>query len=256
MNCQAIIQRGFWLVGVLLLYLVLLSFPLPVLAEKQTLSQLEEQVLQIIHEHPEAIIESVQTYQQQQQEKQQQALSFFSQALQTNPKEVINDSPTTGLAESRIVLVEFSDFQCPYCAEAHKTVKSFMAKHQDKVELVYKHFPLTAIHPEAMPAAKAAWAAGQQGKFWEYHNALFAQQNKLGEDLYLNIAKTLKLNLNQFNKDRNGNTADAAIQKDIQLAQRLGIAGTPFFIMNDQAFSGAVQLTDMENILTRVSKLL
>ena len=103
--------------------------------------------------------------------------------MTTNPKSAIGDSPSTGSASQQIVLLEFSDFQCPFCARAHDTVKQFMAKNQDKVTLAYKHFPLTSIHPQAMPAAKAAWAAQQQGKFWEYYSALFEGQKQLGDPI-------------------------------------------------------------------------
>jgi len=174
--------------------------------------------------------------------------------MNSSPKSAIGDSPTTGAASQQIVLLEFSDFQCPFCARAHDTVKQFMAKHQDQVTLAYKHFPLTSIHPQALPAAKAAWAAGQQGKFWEYYSALFEGQKQLGEDLYPAIAQKLNLKLDKFNTDRNSQSAEAAIQKDLQLAQSLGIEGTPFFIMNGKTFSGAIELAEMENILASVSK--
>ena len=251
----------------LMLCLAMLGWALPAQADNRISPRLSEQVLQIIREHPEVIIESVQAYQQQQQQQLQQAQQAFLQQLQTNPQLAIGESPTTGAESSKIVLIEFSDFQCPYCAEAHKTIKQFMAKHQDEVLLVYKHFPLTAAHPEALPAAKAAWAARQQGKFWEYQDALFTQQDKLGEALYLATAQSLNLDLEQFNGDSASapaglrNAADAAIGQDMQLAERLGISGTPFFVMYGgstkgygEAFSGAVQLSDMENILARVSK--
>ena len=101
-----------------------------------------------------------------------------------------------------------------------------------------------------MSAAKAAWAAGQQGKFWEYHDALFSNQDKLGEAFYLNLARNLNLDMQKFQVDRA--IADNAIWQDMQLAQSLGIAGTPFFVMNGQAFSGAVQLSDFEKILAGV----
>jgi protein-disulfide isomerase len=120
---------------------------------------------------------------------------------------------------------------------------------------VYKHFPLSTIHSEALPAAKAAWAAGQQGKFWQYQDALFTQQDKLGEEFYVATAKTLNLDIEQFNRDRSGDAASTAIQQDMVMAQSLGIAGTPFFVMNGEAFSGAVQLSDMEDVLARVTQL-
>ena len=240
------------------LCLVLVYAP-PADAANRISSQLEQQILQVIREHPEALIESVQAYQQKQQAQIQQAQQAFVRQMKTNPEEVIGESPTTGSPESKILLVEFSDFECPYCAQAHKTLKQFMAKHKDEVTLVYKHFPLTSIHPQAMPAATAAWAAQQQGKFWEYQDALFTHQKQLGEPLYLDIAENLNLDIEKFKRDRQSRAltgepsyADTAIEKDIQLAERLGLSGTPFFVMNGQTLSGALQLSDMENVLTRI----
>ena len=214
----------------------------------------KEQVLQVIRENPQAILESVQAYQQQQQDTLKAARQSFFEQMKSSPKSAIGDSPTTGAASQQIVLLEFSDFQCPFCAKAHDTVKQFMAKHQDQVTLAYKHFPLTSIHPQALPAAKAAWAAQQQGKFWEYYSALFDGQKQLGEPLYGSIAQKLNLKLDKFNADRNSPAAEAAIQKDLQLAQSLGIEGTPFFIMNGKTFSGAIELAEMESILASISK--
>jgi protein-disulfide isomerase len=214
----------------------------------------KEQVLQVIRENPQAILDSVQAYQKEQQQSLKAAQESFLQEMKTNPKSAIGDSPTTGAAAQQIVLLEFSDFQCPFCARAHDTVKQFMAKHQDKVTLAYKHFPLSSIHPQALPAAKAAWAAQQQGKFWEYYSALFEGQKQLGEEFYGSIAQKLNLKLDKFNSDRNSPAAEAAIQKDVQLAQKLGIEGTPFFILNGKTFSGALELSEMEKILASVSK--
>ena len=141
----------------------------------------EEEVLQIILKHPEAILESVHRYEQQQAEQRKQVQQVALNQFKANPKAAIGTSPVQGAATQAIVLMEFSDFQCPYCARAIEGVKQFMAKHQDQVTLVYKHYPLTRIHQEALAAARAAWAAGQQGKFWPYHDALFANQKQLGE---------------------------------------------------------------------------
>ncbi|MBP5974324.1 thioredoxin domain-containing protein [Brasilonema sp. CT11] len=246
--------------GFLALCIVWLSLSTPVQAATNTSQadsnnlinpKLEAEVLQIIHNHPEVVVEALQAYQQQQQKQQQQAKQLVLQEIKTNPNKIIGESPTTGATEPKILLIEFSDFQCPYCAKAHKTLKQFMARHQDEVTLAYKHFPLISIHSEAMPAAKAAWAAQQQGKFWQYQDALFSSQGKLGEKLYVAIAKKLNLDLEQFNQQRSGNAADAVIQKDIETAMRLGIQGTPFFVMNEETFDGAVELSDIERILAR-----
>ncbi|ARV61156.1 disulfide bond formation protein DsbA [Nostocales cyanobacterium HT-58-2] len=229
---------------------LVLGWSFPADAANRISPQLEQQILQVIRDHPEAIIESVQIYQRKQQAQIQQAQQAFVQQMKTNPKSVIGESPTTGSPDFKILLVEFSDFQCPYCAQAHKTLKQFMAKHKDEVTLIYKHFPLTAIHPEAMPAATAAWAAQQQGKFWEYQDALFTHQKQLGESLYLDTATNLNLDLDKFQRDRA--LAETVIEKDIQLAEKLGLSGTPFFVMNGETLSGALQLSDMENALARI----
>ncbi|BAZ68170.1 MAG: DsbA family protein [Pelatocladus maniniholoensis HA4357-MV3] len=241
------IMRYFRSLIVLCLLCLVLTWSLPAQAATRVNPQLEEQVLEIIRKYPEVIIESVQVYQQQKEQKLNKVRQVFLEDLKTNPQAVIADSPTIGSNESKTILVEFSDFQCPYCSEAHQTLKKLIAKHQKDVNFVYKHYPLTPIHAQAMPAAKAAWAAQQQGKFWEYQDALFTNQDKLGESLYVNIAKKLNLDLAIFNQDRE--IANTAIEQDIQLAKKLGLSGTPSFIISSEKVSGAVQISDLENIL-------
>ena len=238
--------------AILSLLCLILSWSGSAQAASRISPRLEQQVMQIIREHPEVLIQSIQAYQQAQRQQIQQSQQAFLQDLQINPQAVIGNSPVTGSPNSKIVLVEFSDYECPYCAEANKTLKQFMEKHQDEVTLVYKHFPLTQIHAEAVPAAKAAWAANQQGKFWEYSDALFSDQKELSEAKYLDIATNLKLDLDKFKSDRP--LADNEIIKDMQLAQKLGLTGTPFFVMNGESFSGAVQLSDMEAVLARATR--
>lgn len=216
--------------------------------------ELEQQVLQIIRDNPEAIIESVQAYQQQQQQQQQASTQEILQEFKNNPQAQIGESPTFGSTAQKIVLFEFSDFQCPFCAKVQGNLKEFMDKHQDRVTLVFKHLPLTRIHPQAIPAAKAAWAAQQQGKFWEYHDALFEQQDKLGEELYLEVANNLGLDIEKFNSDRQSEAATNSIETDVKLAQKIGVSGTPFFVMNGETFSGAVKLSQMEETLAKVSQ--
>jgi len=246
-------QQLQWLRSLAALGLVclVLGWSLPAQAANQINPQLQQQVLHIIREHPEVILESLQAYQQQQQQQLRQVQQAFLQDLKTVPEKVIGKSPTTGSPKAKILLVEFSDFQCPYCAKAHETLKNLMAKHQDDVTLVYKHFPLTQTHSEALPAAKAAWAAFQQGKFWEYHDALFTHQNQLGEKLYLETAKNLNLDLDLFEHDRQ--IAEPEIHQDIELAEKLRLSGTPFFVINTETFSGAVQLSEIEQILSQIS---
>lgn len=165
--------------------------------------------------------------------------------------QLIGDSPTKGPRDAEVVLLEFSDLQCPYCRIASADMKTLTQNHPDDVLFVYKQFPLVSIHDQALPAAKAAWAAGQQGKFWLYHDGLFAYQDRLGEDFYVELAKQIGLDMEKFERDRNSPEAQAAIDKDVKLAQDLGIRGTPTFIMNGLLIPGGAPLTFFEEAISR-----
>ena len=141
----------------------------------------------------------------------------------------------------RWFLLKFSDFECPYCAVASADMKTFTENHSDDVLYVYKQLPLS-IHDEALPAAKAAWAAGEQDQFWLYHDGLFAYQDQLDEDYYVALAAQIGLDVEKFNRDRNSPEAEAAINQDIELAQALGIRGTPTFVMNGLLIPGGAPL--------------
>ncbi|MGB3202558.1 MAG: thioredoxin domain-containing protein [Nodosilinea sp.] len=169
---------------------------------------------------------------------------------------LIGSSATKGNPNAPIVLFKFSDFQCPYCAVAAANMKAFVGNHEDDILYVYKHFPLTQIHPEAMPSAQAAWAAGQQGQFWLYHDGLFANQSRLGEDLYVELAEAMGLDMDQFNRDRASATAAAAIQQDLALAQQLQLQGTPSFIMNDLLIPGGAPPQLFEEIFNQINAVL
>lgn len=232
-------------------------------ADPELDNELEEQVLEIIRSNPEVIIEAVQKYQEEQQqaqqEEQQRVAQEFQQKITNNPKDVIGDSPVMGSDAYEVVLLEFSDFECPFCSRAHSTLQAFMDKHSETVTLSYKHLPLQQIHPQAIPAAQASWAAQQQDKFWEYHDRLFENQSRLGDELYETIARDLGLDLEQFNGDRPADAAQLAIQKDLDLAQQLQLSGTPFFILAStktskmETFSGALSLEQFEAQLTKVT---
>jgi protein-disulfide isomerase len=214
--------------------------------------QLEKQVLEVLRKHPEVLLEVLQKYTIEQEKKQQQAQLEALKQVRKNTKALIGDSPVMGASDRQIVMIEFSDFQCPFCATANKSLKEFMAKHKDKVTLVYKHFPLTQIHPEALPAARAAWAANKQGKFWEYHDTLFANQARLSEAFYTETATSLKLDLKKFDADRK--LADNFIVEDFKLGRKVGVDGTPTFIMNGEVVTGAASLADLEKALAKVKK--
>jgi protein-disulfide isomerase len=234
--------------------------PLPAVAQAKpkpkVTPELEQQILEVIRKHPEVVYEVLKKYAEEQQalqqRQEQEAQANAIKKILQDTRTLIGDSPTTGSAARKIVLVEFSDFQCAVCAPASANVKKFMAKHQDKVTLVYKHFPLTQANPQALPAAKASWAAHKQGKFWEYHDALFANQAKLGEEFFLQQAQLLKLDINKFKADYA--VADNAIVADFRLGRSLDVTNTPSFAMNGELFTGVTSVEDLEKILARVQK--
>jgi protein-disulfide isomerase len=235
------------LLGLLLLTLSITSCSKSVSADNPVNADLEKQVLEILRKHPEVILESVEKYQRDQQAKQSQEREKNVKQIAGNPNTIVGKSPKRGTGKT--VLVEFSDFQCPYCAKAHTNVQEFISKRSADVTLVYKHLPLTQIHPEAQPAAQASWAAQQQNKFWEFHDALFANQDKLGNEFYQETAKKLGLDLAKFDRDRQSPAAKSAIEADVKLAQSLELNGTPAFIMNGQLFTGAVPVEEFEKRL-------
>jgi protein-disulfide isomerase len=237
------------LLGLLLLTIGLTSCANPVQADSPVKPDLEKQVLEIIRKNPEVILESVAKYQREQQENQAKAREAVINKIASNPAAVVGKSPQLG--QGKTILIEFSDFQCPYCAQAHENVKQFVKQRSADVTLVYKHLPLAQIHPEATSAAQAAWAAQQQNKFWEFHDALFENQAAIGPGLYQKIAKQLGLDVARFERDRISDAAKKAIAADLELASSMELNGTPSFIMNGQLFSGAVPVAELEQRLTQ-----
>ncbi|MEM8637692.1 MAG: DsbA family protein [Cyanobacteria bacterium P01_G01_bin.54] len=220
-------------------------WPHPALARPN----LEAQVLEIIRQHPEVVVESFAAYQRQQEAERAAVRQSLLKTLDTEPETLIGQSPVTRPLENRAILLEFSDFQCPFCAQAHATVQDLLANHPDEIALVYKHFPLSQIHAQAVPAAQAAYAAQQQGQFWAYHDALFGHQDELGEEFFVATAEGLGLDLEQFERDRTSPAAVEAIAQDMELAQQLGVSGTPCFFFQGQTLAGAVPYAQFEALL-------
>jgi protein-disulfide isomerase len=163
--------------------------------------------------------------------------------------ELIGDSPTRGNPNAQLILLKFSDFQCPFCGQAAGNMKTFMNDSEADVLYVYKHFPLTQIHPEAIPSARASWAAQQQDQFWPYHDALFAKQDRLGDDLYTEIAQTLGLNMEQFESDRTSAASRDAVEQDQQLTRELRLSSTPTFVLNDLLVPGSTPMEFFETVV-------
>lgn len=210
-------------------------------------AEFERQVLQVLNDHPEAVFEALQRQLKRLEQRKRQARQEALTQLERNPAAVIGSSPTLGQGSRRLIV--FSDFQCPYCAEAARNLSAFLARNGSRLSLTYKFYPLVRIHPEALNAARAAWAAQQQGRFWPFHDALFAAQDRLGEPLYVQTARSLGLDLNRFNRDRASQESLAAIARDQELGDRLGLEGTPFFVVRGEAFSAAVDEAFLQKLV-------
>jgi protein-disulfide isomerase len=146
--------------------------------------------------------------------------------------------PTRGSAGAAVEIIEFSDFQCPYCLRAHPIVEQVLHAYGDRVRLVYRHFPLES-HPNARAAAEAAACAAEQNKFWAYHDRLFDHQDKLGDDDLKAHAVALGMDATRFNVCFGERKFRKDIDADIATGSAAGVTGTPAFFINGRALEGA-----------------
>jgi len=144
----------------------------------------------------------------------------------------IGHSPVKGPDAAPIVMVEFSDFQCPFCTKAAPVVQQVLNTYPDQVKFVYKHFPIQNIHEHAMNAAKASVAAHKQGKFWEMHDLLFKHSPDLAEEKLMQYAQSLNLDMERFQKDYASSEVEKEVEEDLKLGEEVQIRGTPTFFMN------------------------
>ena len=141
-------------------------------------------------------------------------------------------NPMRGPKDAKVTIVEFSDFQCPVCSQSAPLVEQVMKQYPKDVNFVYKQFPLTAIHPNAMPAAKAVVAAGKQGKFWEMHDIAFQNSRELSADKLKEYAGKIGLDVPRWEKDFNSPEIDQQVQKEMAEGRAADVNGTPTFFVN------------------------
>lgn len=152
-----------------------------------------------------------------------------------------------GNKDSKVVLIEYADFQCPGCNAAHPNVKSITEKYQDKIAFVFRNFPLTSIHPNALAAASAVEAAGLQGKYWQMNNLVFESSDQWERStteertkLFVGYAKQLGLDAEKFKADMASEKVSKKIAFDMSLGKKQNISGTPSFILNGTNISDEV----------------
>jgi len=144
-----------------------------------------------------------------------------------------------GNPDAPIELVEYGDFECPFCGQAYDSVKAVQAALGDDLRFVFRNFPLAQAHPHALGAAQAAEAAGLQGRFWEMHDVLFEHQDMLDEANLLRFAAALGLDMERFARDFASPEVAAKIRADFLSGARSGVNGTPTFFVNGERYDGS-----------------
>ena len=160
--------------------------------------------------------------------------------------------PSLGPEDAEIVLVEFSDFQCPYCQRWHEQVyQPLLAAYPGQIRVVYRNLPLTSIHPDAMSAAVAAMCAQDQASFWQFHDKLFSGEYGLGRSAYTQYATDLGLDTNAFNTCLDSGKFDDFIQQDMNFSLNLGVQSTPTFFINGLAVVGAQPIDVFKQVINK-----
>ncbi len=154
-----------------------------------------------------------------------------------------------GRADAPVMIVEFSDFQCPFCRKVQPTLKNLLAKYEGKIGLAYRDFPLRGMHGQAELGAESSRCASEQGKFWEYHDLLFANPDKLNRVGLLELAHSAKLDEGQFASCLSSGKHRAEVEKDLQDGIRAGVMGTPGIFINGTPLSGALSESAFERVI-------
>lgn len=159
-------------------------------------------------------------------------------------------SPAWGPVKAKVVIFKFSDFECPFCSRAGKTLMKLKQKYQDKIRIVYKHYPLPS-HPHAKEAAFTSVCIAQQKPmgFWKFYESMLDKHDKITAALLMAEAKKQKLNMDDFEKCLQDPTTEATVAQDVELAERIGLESTPVFFINGEMIKGAAPMEAFEEII-------
>ncbi len=157
--------------------------------------------------------------------------------------------PARGNKHARVTIVEFADFQCPFCSKEEATIQNVLKSHPDDVRLVFRQLPLPGAHPDAIGAARAAVCADRQGMFWPMHDAMFQDQKALGNGALVETAKRIGLDGDRFQECLTSPGAMQAVERDAKAADELNIGETPFFLINGRPMPGAIPADKLESTI-------
>jgi protein-disulfide isomerase len=204
----------------------------------------------------ELMMDAQRDYQMKKQKEEEEKEKSELEAAYKNPYQPVIDDKTRvrGDKSAPITLVEYSDFQCPYCGRGFQVVEAVRQKYGAKVRFIYKHLPLIAIHPFAMPAAKWQEAVAIQSpeKAWLFHDKMFENQSQLGEDFFKKTVKDLGLDVAKAAKDADSPAVAAKIEADVKEAKNFGFTGTPGFLINGIPLRGAYPPEEFDKVITRL----
>jgi len=162
---------------------------------------------------------------------------------------VAAEGPALGPESAPVTIVEFSDFQCPYCSRAAPVIKQLRERYPEQVRIVYRHFPLDSVHPQARAAAEASLCAADQERFWEYHDVLFANAQQLGEEDLIGYAEELGLDTEAFRSCLEEERHAEQVQRDLEAGRQAGVTGTPSFFINGRMLGGAQPLEEFVRVI-------
>ena len=237
------------------------------MADKATIGELLKKnpdiITDAIKENPEEFItalnEAVKVAQKSQRAKQEEAEKQAYEDSFNNPlnPEIRDDEIIRGNKDAELTLIEYSDFECPFCSRGYNTVTQLLKKYDGKIRFVYKHLPLS-FHPNAMPAAKYYEALRLQGdeKAIQFHDQLFDQFSKIkqGEKFFRAIAKKTGANMSKLEKDLDSEVVAKRIQEDLDEAKKFGFQGTPGFLINGIPVKGAYPAEHFDGIIEELKK--
>jgi len=168
--------------------------------------------------------------------------------------DIENPQPAKGNLEAKVIVQEFSDYQCTACIATEPYVEAIFQEFKDQVRLEYKQFPLTKIHNFALTASEASFCAQDNGKFWEYHNLLFKANGKLDNDSLVSIAKSLGIDEAKFKNCIYSGKKEARVNQDIAEGTGLGVNGTPTFFVNGEKVEGTALSEILANLKAKIQQ--
>ena len=219
----------------------------PMSSKAAELDPFEQRVREYLLKNPEVIMEALQILQERQRTAEAENLK---RTIAERGEEILNDpaAPVGGNPAGDVTLVEFFDYNCPYCRRVAPTVVELEEADPD-LRLIYKEFPI--LGPGSQFAARAALASRRQGKYVPFHNALMQATDQVTEETVMEIAREVGLDTEQLTADIQDPAIDEAIARNLQLANALGITGTPSFIIGNEVVPGAVDLRTLQSLIAR-----